>query len=503
MISFSCQALCLIRTFRLGIKPDDGFGIGFAQMHPSLCHIHFHSIYGVDLVFCIFFLPLNIRGEELSFIKSTKTYERIKAEIDKIRVIDDHEHYPTEKSRIEEWTPDFFNLVMDDYAGADIRNIGNTFNHDEKYLDSDLSIEERWASFKPIYERVKNTGYMRSIRLGIKAVHNIEIRDASSIKEINISMKKLYKPGIYKRVLYDLGKIDRVLVYLQYKKYNPSDYPDFFKVVRYFDRLIVLTKPEDLYDLEERYGVAIHTLDDLEAIYRKFVNESIDDGVIGFKTAVAYIRPLDFSRYTREKAEFLLKELLTFSKAEWMRGEALSVKQGEELTNYCMHRMLKIIEEKGMPVSFHTGLQTSGKIDIRWSNPQLLIPLFREYKNLNFDIFHGGFPFVNEFVELGKSWPNVFLNLCWLHIISPEGARSLLSELIECVPIHKIFAFGADTFFPESTIGHLEMAKENCAIVLTEKVLNGFFTEEEAIVYAQRIFRTNLIEFYRLNLPKN
>jgi len=446
---------------------------------------------------------LNFEVEETSFTKSTKTYKTIKAEIDKIRVVDNHEHYPTEKFRTEEWTPDFFNLVMDDYAGADVRNIGNTFSHDEKYLDSNLSVEERWASFRPIYNRIKNTGYMRSLQLGIKTVHNLEISDASSIKKINESMKKLYKPGIYKRVLYDLGKIDWILVYLQYKKYNPNDYPDFFKVVRYFDRLIVLTKPEDLYDLEERYGVVVHNLEDLETIYRKFVDESVKDGVVGFKTAVAYIRTLDFSRFTREKAEVLLKELLTFSKADWMRGEALSVKQGEELTNYCMHLMLKIIEEKGMPVSFHTGLQTSGKIDIRWSNPQHLIPLFREYKNLNFDIFHGGFPYVAEFMELGKSWPNVFLNLCWLHSISPEGARSLLSELIECIPVHKIFAFGADTFFPESTIGHLEMARENCAIVLTEKVLNGYFTEEEAIAYARRMLRTNLTEFFRLNLPKN
>ena len=446
---------------------------------------------------------LNLEVEETSYIKSTKTYKTIKAEIDKIRVVDNHEHYPTEKSRTEKWTPDFFSLVMDDYAGADVRNIGNTFTHDEKYLDSDLSVEERWASFRPIYDRIKNTGYMRSLRLGIKTVHNLEITDASSIKKINESMKKLYKPGVYKTVLHDMGKIDRVLVYLQYKKYNPEDYPDLFNVVRYFDRLIVLTKPEDIYDLEERYGFAVHSLGDLEKVYRMFVDESIHDGVIGFKTAAAYIRTLDFSRFTSEKAEALLKELLTYSKAGWMRGEALSVKRGEELTNYCMHLMLKIIEEKGLPVSIHTGLQTSGKIDIRWSNPQLLIPLFREYKNLNFDIFHGGFPYVSEFVELGKSWPNVFLNLCWLHSISPEGARSLLSELIECIPVHKIFAFGADTFFPESTIGHLEMARENCAIVLTEKVLNGYFTEKEAVDCAHRILRTNSIEFFGLNPPKN
>ena len=448
-------------------------------------------------------LSPGLGAEETSFIKGTKTYKRIKAEIDAIRVIDDHEHYPTEKSRMGDGIPDFFDLVMGDYAGADVRNIGNTFAHDDKYMDEELSVEERWASFRPIYDRIKNTGYMRSVRLGLKKVHNLDITDAASIKRINESMKSLYKPGLYKKVLHDLGGIDAVLVYLQYRTYDPGDYPDFFKVVRYFDRLVLLTTPEDIYDLEERYGVSVHGLDDLEKIYRRFVDESIEDGVVGFKSAAAYVRTLDFSRPDRVEAEALLRKILTFSKADWMRGEALSLREGEALTNCCMHLLLKIIEEKGKPVSFHTGLQTSGKIDIRWSNPQHMIPLFREYKHLQFDIFHGGFPYTAEFVELGKSWPNVYLNLCWLHTISPERARGLLSELVECVPIHKIFAFGADTFFPESTIGHLEMARENLAVVLAEKVLNGTFSEGEAVEYARRMLRTNIIEFFGLDLPKD
>lgn len=450
------------------------------------------------LCFFIFRVGVGLSAEEISPLKSTSTYKRIKSEIDRLRVVDNHEHLPSEKITVEE-VPDFFDMVMRDYTAADVLNIGNVFSHDEKFMDKSLSIEERWASFLPIYERIKNTGYMRCLKLGIKQVHGIEIKDADSIKQINASIEKLYKPGIYKKILYDLGKIDYVLIYMHYDHLHKDTFPDFFRVVRYIDNAIVFTKPEDIYELEKRYNQAIHDLDDLEKVYRKFVDESIKDGVVGFKSAAAYIRTLDYADYSHDRAEALLKKVLTFTKAAWKQGEALTVKGGEELTNYCLHLMLKIIEEKGMPFSFHSGLQTAGRNDIRWSDPQLLIPLFREYKNVNFDLFHGGFPFVHEFEELGKSWPNVYLNLCWFHTISPEGARSLLSELLELVPIHKIFAFGADTDIPESAIGHLEMAKENCAIVLTEKVLNGYFAEEDALEYARRIFRTNLIEFFRLD----
>ena len=70
------------------------------------------------------------------------------------------------------------------------------------------------------------------------------------------------------------------------------------------------------------------------------------------------------------------------------------------------------------------------------------------------------------------------------------------------MPANKIFAFGGDLHYPEQVIGHLEMAKENVAVVLTEKVLDGRFTESEAIEYAERILRTNAIEFYKLDVTK-
>lgn len=461
------------------------------RKHPGILTVVFLLCLALP-IFC-----LVLSAEEVSAIKSTSTYQRIKSKIDQIRVVDVHEHLPPEKNRLDP-VPDFFDQVLRDYTGADIGNIGNAFSHDQKFRDKSLSIEERWASFLPIYDRIKNTGYMRCLRLGFKKVHGIDIKDADSIRRINESIVRLYKPGIYRKILFDMGKIDYVLTPKTYDHLDRDAYPDFFRIARYIDRILVLEKPEDIETLEKRYHQAVHSLDDMEKIYRKFVDESIEDGVVGFKTALAYVRPIDYELHSRDEAETILRRVLVHIGPPWPRRRTLSLSEGGELTNYCMHLMLKIIEEKGLPISFHTGLQTGGKKDIRFTNPQHLIPLFREYKNVNFDLYHGGFPFVHEFGELGKSWPNVYLDLCWFHTISPEGARSQLSELVELVPIHKIFAFGADTSIPESVIGHLEMAKENCALVLAEKVLNGFFTEEEAVEYARRILRTNPIEVFDL-----
>ena len=194
--------------------------------------------------------------------------------------------------------------------------------------------------------------------------------------------------------------------------------------------MIIFTSQDDIYEMEKQYGIRVHSVDDIEKIYRKYVDESIASGIIGFKYTGAYLRSLDFTEYSREKADALLKKLLQNTEAHfsWAGGMAFSIEKGKPLSNYCMHTMLKIIEEKGLPVSIHTGIQNRGGNDVRNSNPQLLIPLFKEYKNINFDIFHGGFPYTTEFIELGKSWPNVYLDFCWSHIITPEGAKVQLSE---------------------------------------------------------------------------
>lgn len=470
------------------------------------------ATYLIITLFLIGYISIKAEGiyaSETSYIKSTKTYKTIKAAIEKIKIIDSHEHLRPERyyqgrgARSEQTRiPDFFDIAGYWSVESDISNIGNTFSHDERYLNKSLSTEERWNSFLPIYSRLKNTGFMKSVRIGIKKVHNIEITDAASIEKINESLKKAYKPGMYKRILQDIGNIDCVLIYGIFERGFPKeDFPDFFRGVRYIDPAIIFTMPEQIYEFEERYGINVHNLENLEQIYRKFVEESIKGDVVGFKSAAAYLRSLDFSRVNRIKAEDTLKKLLQFTKVYYKRGNALTVSEGTELTNYCMHMMLSIIEVRGFPISFHTGYTAFGKNDIRRTNPHHLIPLFKEYKNLNFNLLHGGFPYVMEFLELGKDWPNVFLDLAVNHILSPEGTRTLLSELLECVPINKIFAFGGDEVYPELVIGHLEMAKENCAIVLADKVLNGYFTLDEAIEYAHRIFRKNLIEFFKLDLP--
>ncbi len=89
---------------------------------------------------------------------------------------------------------------------------------------------------------------------------------------------------------------------------------------------------------------------------------------------------------------------------------------------------------------------------------------------------------------MGKNFANVYLDLCWLHIISPKVARDCLSEWIETVPSNKIMAFGGDLSYVEGAWTHAEMARENVARVLAEKVDSGYMTEDDAAALAEKLF---------------
>jgi hypothetical protein len=70
------------------------------------------------------------------------------------------------------------------------------------------------------------------------------------------------------------------------------------------------------------------------------------------------------------------------------------------------------------------------------------------------------------------------------------------------VPSNKIFAFGGDFIIPEGAYGHSVMARQAITRVLTEKIEDGYLSEDEAVRLAGRILRDGPAEFFGLKLEK-
>jgi predicted TIM-barrel fold metal-dependent hydrolase len=161
------------------------------------------------------------------------------------------------------------------------------------------------------------------------------------------------------------------------------------------------------------------------------------------KSRLAYQRSLRFDKVTQNDAEKAFDEFF-----EDGMIDAFRFKAAKAFSDWMMHFVCRVADDNRLAYQIHTGMHGGNGNFIYDSNPVLLSNLFLEYRNACFDIFHMGYPYIMELGVLAKNFRNVFIDMCWGHIISPEAARQAHVEWLDIVPANKISAFGG----VESTI---------------------------------------------------
>jgi predicted TIM-barrel fold metal-dependent hydrolase len=161
------------------------------------------------------------------------------------------------------------------------------------------------------------------------------------------------------------------------------------------------------------------------------------------------------------------------------------------MQDYLVHLAVKEAIKHDLPIQIHTGLHEGNENVLTNSDPTKLVNLFMEYKEAKFDIFHGSWPYCGQLGALAKNFPNVYLDMSWMHIISPAKSRMALSEWLEEVPVNKILGFGGDYLAVEGSYGHTVIARDDIARVLAEKVDDGEYSLDDAKRYATMMLRNN------------
>ncbi len=431
----------------------------------------------------------------------SRLYQTIKEAVDKVRIVDTHEHLLQEKERIAK-KPDLFETFLAHYASSDLVSSGMTPEDLEKVRDPKLRLEERWEIFKPFWERIQNTGYARAINIAARDLYGLNGIGDDTYKGLALRMDNANKLGLYQWILKEKSGID---VSILDSLFAPLEEVDrrFFAPVKRFDDFVMARERMDFEALGRRCSKPIHSFSDfIEALELEF--EKASKMIVGVKIGLAYMRDLRFEKTSQKEAE---ETFVNVYNQEFFRRrqldtrvervpEGLSLRETRPLQDFVVHKIIQLAAEKGLPVQIHTGLQEGNENIITNSNPTLLINLFREYKEVRFDVFHGSYPYTGELAALAKNFQNVYVDMCWLHIISPYGARQALAEWLDTVPWNKIFGFGGDYIFAEGVYGHSVIARENIAKVLAEKVEEGSYTQEQAIHLAQKLLRDNAYEFF-------
>jgi len=410
--------------------------------------------------------------------------------INDLWIVDTHEHLPTESARPQK--ADVLSEWLTHYFSSDLVSAGLPDADLERARDSSKDLMGRWRLVEPYWNAARSTGYGRSLDLSAQGIYGIDGVRGDTIQALNEAFVTAREKGAhYRHVLKDKGRIA-----LSITDANPECDAEFFASTVRMDQFIAPPNPGDLVSAARAVDVRIHDLRDVKAALELALDKAFaNEKVVTLKCGLAYSRTLRFDKVSEAKAEEDFNRFLFGSNVP---GSQRNPAVGRDYQDHMMHHLLKLADERGLPFQFHTGLQEGNGNVIANANPVHLTNLFLEYGNVKFDVFHMGYPYVMELSNLAKNFRNVFIDMCWGNIISPEAARRALVEWLDAVPANKISAFGGDYCFVDGVYGHQKIARQNVAAALAQKVADGSFDVERGREIAHWLFVDNPARIFGL-----
>ena len=411
------------------------------------------------------------------------------AAIDEIPLVNTHEHIIPEEERVGSHV-DFFTLAGH-YAVNDVISAGLSGDDLKLVRDEEAPTQRRWQTFEPYWKNARFTGYGQALRIAISDLYGAEDISRDTVGTINDRIRAKNKPGLYEEVLIRRSNI----AYSVLDDYwNPAPVrpdPKFFVYARKFDRFVAPQSAADVRTLEELTDVSITNLQGLKRAMERSFEQSLEAGMVNVKSTLAYNREIHYAEIAEADAAKEVQNLLKDGRyvPEGFRNRV--ERPYRRLKDHMFHHLIQLAREHKIAVQIHTGLHAGNGNFIENSKPTHLTNLFFLYPTVKFDLFHVSYPYQGELSVLAKIFPNVHVDFCWAHIISGSLSRRTLHEMLETVPVNKIFGYGGDYRYPELSYAHAKMARRNIAWVMSEKVEEGFCTEAEAAEIARMILHDN------------
>lgn len=412
-----------------------------------------------------------------------------------------HEHTLSDRER-REMEVDLFTILLSGYSATDLASAGLSRKRTPEVWDTKRSPAERWKALAPFWDRARNTGYVRAVEIAMRDLFGVEQITEANCEKLSERIAAGNRRGVNNWILREKCRNTFIILDDQYHPDPVMPESDLFVNARRFDRFVWLNSREDVEKLEKALGRAMGTLTEFEnALEADFERNRKGSRMVTLKTTLAYQRPLLFRKTARADAEHdfdRMRRTLAAPAPEdpHTRWTQLPFRAFQD---YIFHSVIRLAAAHNLPFQIHTGIQ-AGSNYVPNSNPAQLSNLFALYPEMKFDLFHSGYPYLSEAVVVAKMYPNVYIDLCWTHIISPSAAKRALHEYLDALASNKVMGFGGDYRYAEQTYGHCVMARENMIQVLDARVAEGYFKEDHAIAIGRRIFSENAAELF---LPKN
>ena len=393
-------------------------------------------------------------------------------------IIDCHEHLPPESVRLSQ--PVDALTLFSHYTHNDLITAGMSREDYDCTQDHTRPLRERWALVKPYWERIRFTGYSRPILYALQRFYEADDLTDDTVEPVSERMAAANTPGLYERVM---RVACRIRVCLTQIGRVSEENQDLLVPILPLDQF---ARVPGLYEMGDQASLqGVRTLADYLEIVQANLRCAKAQGVVGLKMMSAVLPPEDAAA----------------AATAWAALRAGKEHDAGALATYLRHQVLELAAEEELTVAVHCGIIWTNWQDFTTLHPRHMIPTILTHRRTRFDLYHAGIPWLRETGVIAKGYPNVWLNLCWCHIISPQMSMAALNEWLDLVPYTKILGFGGDYSKPvEKVYGHLQLALEDIATVLAGRVEQGWMNENQALAVAHAWLWDNAVELYRLKV---
>jgi uncharacterized protein len=202
---------------------------------------------------------------------------------------------------------------------------------------------------------------------------------------------------------------------------------------------------------------------------------------VGLKNALAYDRSVNFDDIDHDAA-----------RNAWGKKEPAPAEK-KAFGDVVIDAWCRLAGERDIPVQMHLG---TGRI--RGSRPLEAAGLIERNPRTRFLLMHLAYPWTDELLGMAFVYRNIWLDLTWSWLLSPNRFPDSLREAVDVLPDESRMMIGGDAWHVEETYAAITIARELVGETLDSCVRAGQFSSPQAERLARKILHDNASEFFRL-----
>ncbi|MEN6304699.1 MAG: amidohydrolase family protein [Armatimonadia bacterium] len=391
--------------------------------------------------------------------------------------VDAHEHLHAEEMRVGRQVDIF--LLFHQYLFTQLIAAGMDPAMAEALGDEETPLDRKWEALAPYLDLVRTCSCARPPFEALKQFFDEEDLTKDNYQSLTERMRAHNQPGLFDRCLQDACGIVKVL-----NQNRTMWQTDVFRPILFETSFIGGPGREGYEAVAREMGRDLpRTLPEYEELMEALLAQRASEGMVGVKS-------IGFEYVPGDRGAAM-------AAYRYMQAGTLEPADAAALNHYLRDRLWAACGRLGLVASIHTGVWSGGWADHTNIRPTNIFPAACAHRETKFDLFHAGTPWPADAGLIGRGLPNVWLNLCWSHLISPVQAAEALDLWLDMVPVNRVFAFGGDYWWAvENVYGSLTQTREIVAKVLAKRVKEGAIRDSQCLPIARKWLHDNPREVY-------